>query len=147
MPDTATAIGPVVRMCDDPDCGRACPSSARDRARITDRTLGISHVIPPELADRFMGDMDKAVCRILTQDLALNYAPDSHGVKRMIPDGCEFTIHKDVAIIPGGQDYYAAIYSGAATSIDGILDGAPLYDPDVAAERLTRMFPAGTADG
>lgn len=150
MPETATVIGPVVRMCEDPGChgAMACPSDARDRARITDRTVGVCEVagFRTTAMERHLGVLDGLMRFKLARQLARNYAPDSHGIRRMIPDGCEFTVHKGNQGIPpemlaGHEDgeWYVAVYSGPATCIDGILEDAPQYDEEAAAERERRM--------
>ena len=135
IPDIATVIGPVVRMCANPDCHglNACPSLARDLARVTDRSIGLSD------AGRVLELSDEALCQMFAQSLALHYASDSRGFRHLIPDGCEFTVHK-------GAELATAVYSGPETRIDDILAGAPEHATGfdyVVMPRLRRMREAG----
>lgn len=130
---TATeVIGPVVRMCGNPRCGgwNAC-----DRIRL-DAPLGVMKEIDP-----VAGLDDDRVCVLLREDLALDYASDSAGVHRMVPDGCEFTVHKGAA--PDGKLHYTAAYSGPARDPDEVLAGMPEWDWDMVHERFERMRAGG----
>ena len=142
MPDTITAAGPVVRMCGDPACHGAedCPSALRDRQRVTDRTIGMSDSVPS-------GMPDDAMLAVLTRELALGRARDSRSTFRLIPDGCELTVHRS-ASLAGAP--WTAIYSGPATCIDDILGDAPEWPGDdfgpvqgVVTARLAAMREAG----
>ena len=134
---TATeAIGPVVRMFGNPQCGGL---NACDRIR-RDAFMGLTEVLDPA-----MGVPDDAVCALLCQALAFNYAADSAGVQRMIPDGCEFTVHKNARADWDGRLRYTAVYSGTAPDKDAAL-GGPEWGGDAAAERVKRMRAAGVFD-
>ena len=144
MPDTAIALGPVVRMCEDTECQgwNACPAARRDQERVIDRTLGLT-----DFREAAGSISDEGMCVWLAREIARNYSTDSHGVKRMIPDGCEFRVHKfsGAALArwypqaPTGGVAYVAIYSGAATCIDDILGDAPEYDEGRAIGRVLLM--------
>ncbi len=137
MPDTATAIGPVVRMCDDPDCHGwdACPGA--------NMLMGLADNFPPEISD------DRAVA-LFAQNLALSAPKDSAGVARVVPDGAEFLLHKSAYAAAGtiGQYRWTAVYSGAGGTIDEVLAGAPEYEAstDLVHDRLRRMREAGVFD-
>lgn len=128
-------IGPVVKMCDEPDCGgiNGCERIRRDVG------LGLSdHISPPAGVSA-----DDLAVAVFQQELTLNYATDSNGVKRMIPDGCEFTVHKSPDVYHVLGPLYAAVYSGTAITRDEVLADAPEWNMDEAMTRRRRMQEAG----
>jgi hypothetical protein len=154
--DTATIIGPVVRMCTDPDCHglNACPSCETDKSRITDRGLAMAETFDVNrlAAEVPAGLLDELLCWEIRRTLAWACVPDSQGVKRMIPDGCEFAVHKGHAGIPpekvaqhGDWEWYVAVYSGPEAGIDAILGDSPEwdgYEPDAEASAVCRRLKA-----
>ena len=122
-------IGPVVRMCGNPQCGGWWDSCDRIRR---DAPMGTTTEI--DLAKALADDI---VCRIIRDDLSLDYASDSAGIRRAVPDGCEFTVHKSTAL--EGKLRYTAIYSGPAHDADEVLAGSPEWDWDAVHERFKRM--------
>lgn len=135
---TATEVtGPVVRMCGirPPHHYSECPQV---RMQVG---LGISVKIHPEAEIS-----DEEACTLLAQELAAGFGKDTSGTMHMIPDGCEFTVHKNIE--PGGGLFYIGIYSGDAVDRDSVLASAPLYQPAVAMERVKRMIAdQGRAEG
>ena len=133
---TATAIGPVVRMCDDPDCHGwdACPGA--------NMLMGLADTFRPRSATT-----GPWPC---SQNLALSVSKDSAGVARVVPDGAEFLLHKSAYAAAGtiGEYRWTAVYSGAGGTIDEVLAGAPGYEAstDLVHDRLRRMREAGVFD-
>ena len=127
-------IGPVVRMCDDPGCG------GMFKCERANPLMGLSENVP------LHSDLsDEDVCALLRQEISLNPASDDAGVQRMVPDGCEFVVHK---VDTDGLGYgmtYAAVYSGPARNRDEALAGSPEWDHGAAVERLKRMRTGGVA--
>lgn len=128
MTAATEVIGPVVRLCDNPQCGGwdAC-----DRIRL-DAPMGVIREI-----DAAKAPADGTVCRIIRDDLSLDYASDSAGVHRTVPDGCEFTVHKGPG--PDGKLCYTAVYSGPARDADEVLAGSPEWEWGAVHERFKRM--------
>ena len=121
---TATALLPVVRMCDNPDCGGwgAC-----DRIRSERRTMGITEWLGPDVAMQ----SEDYILRVITQELSLSAASDSAGALHVIPPGTQFTIHTGHGGIPAdkqqaGKEAYVVVYSGPDMDLDEILAGSPL---------------------
>jgi hypothetical protein len=135
MPDTATAIGPVVRMCEGQESHTwdACPGA--------NPLMGLADSLPADMPD------DVAVC-LFRQNLSLGAPKDTAGVSRITPDGAEFLLHKDLADPMSGQRRWTAIYSGPEMTIDEALAGSPEYEAnyDLVTERLRRMRSAGLLD-
>lgn len=131
MTDTQTLAGPVVTMCQNPDCKGwdMCP----DMRRKDKRSMGI--------ADHYDPGLDEAIIlRMFRQELALIGASDSTGVMHMVPDGCEFTVHKGWGAIPTEKrteatECYTAVYSGPDMDLDDILAESPEWDHDAAMAR------------
>jgi hypothetical protein len=134
----AGVLGPVVRMCDNPRCEGV---NRCDRVR-PGALFGLADAFDP-----VTGIPDDAICAHLRQELSLSPASDSAGVQRMVPDGCEFTVHKTPPWLDaGGRLRYDAIYSGPASDRDEALAGVPEWDHEVAVKRLKRMHAAGMFD-
>lgn len=129
MTDQEQFLGPDVRVCDRPDCHvpNGCKSAMG-------AFMGLAH----EFTSADARD-PAVVVALFRQELARGYASDASGGKRMIPDGCEFTVHR--SSIPGehGGRLFMAVYSGPARDIGSALAGAPEYDEAQAAARLRRM--------
>ena len=101
--------------------------------------MGMSIGITPEA-----GLDDDALCAFFGRELSLTYALDGGGVQRMIPDGCEFTLHRAPAWVEfegkaRGLVAWGAYYSGPARDRDAALAGSPEWDWDVVHERYKRM--------
>ena len=134
---TATALLPVVRMCDNPDCGGwgAC-----DRIR-ENPIMGLAEFADPATAS------DADVLAILRQDIALAVPRCHSGGHQMVPAGCEFTVHKgriaiaDTDLLPEhqGKERYAAVYSGPDVTLDEILASAPESTTELMQERLRAL--------
>ena len=137
-------IGPVVRMCDDPDCGGL---NACDRIAPSQPIMAITVWVEP---GRFP---DEALLELLVHDLILACCSDSSGAMHMIPDRTEFTVHKgDRGIeeqrrVPG-RDAATAVYSGPARHKDDIVADAPLasFEDSSFAYRLQQARNAGRFD-
>lgn len=138
---TATeVIGPVVRMCDNPQCGSESSPSGCGQM-YPDSLMGLSIPLSPSRDDA-------SVCARLSLELSLTYATDSSGVRRAIPDGCGFTAHKAPAWVEfeskaSGNVAWSACYSGPARDLDEALAGSPEWDWDAVHERYKRMQAAG----
>ena len=128
-PVTGGLIGPVLRMCSNSDCGGL---NTCDAIRL-DAPIGVTKEIDPA---KWPGDED--VLTAFRDDIALDCASDSAGVRRMIPDGCEFIVHKGRGT--DGTVRYTAIYSGPDPDP---LAGTPEWDWDVVHDRFKRMRGAG----
>jgi hypothetical protein len=136
---TATeVIGPAVRMCGNPQCGSE------------EGETGCSQACPPWLMGMSMGinpetdPGDDVLCAFFGRELSLTYATDSGGVRRVIPDGCEFTLHKmpphvEFESKAAGHVAWSAWYSGPASDLDEALAGSPEWDWDAVHERYKRM--------
>lgn len=91
---------------------------------------------------RFIDPGGEAMCARFRLEIASAGARTSDGVLRMIPDGCEFTIHREL-LEDGVQVRYLAVYAGPARDRDEALAGMPPHDPAAAAEKVSRMRMAG----
>ena len=140
---TATEIiGPVVRMCGNPLCGSEDSETGCSQA-CPPWLMGMSMAINPDLDDG-------ALCPFFSRELSLTYATDGGGMRRVIPDGCEFTLHKmpPQAEFEGrelGRVAWSAWYSGPARDLDEALAGSPEWDWDAVHERYKRMRAGGVA--
>ena len=140
MTGTLTMPGPVVKMCQNPDCGGV----GCDQIRRTRRTMAIREHIRPDL-----GPAD--VLAFFRQEIAISGPKDSQGIAHMVPGGCEFTVHKGWGDIPAaeredGRECYIAWYSGPDLDLDGILAGSPEWSHDLMLARLQAMNAAATAN-
>lgn len=136
MPETAAAIGPVVRMCGNPDChgGERCPDA--------NMLMGLADSFPPDVSD-------DAAMALFAQNIALSAPKDSAGVARVVPDGAQFLLHKSAFTdVATGKYGWVAVYSGPGATIDDALAGAPEYEEnyDLVHGRLRRMREAGVLD-
>ena len=133
---TATALLPVVRMCDNPDCGGwgAC-----DRIRNERRTMGMMEWVTPD--ESYAGDEDQ-ILRVLRQELTVQQASDSKGVLHMVPPA-EFTVHKGTSGLSASAmqagEAYAVTYSGPDRDLDDILADSPKWSMDLVQERLRAL--------
>lgn len=141
---TATEVtGPVVRMCGNPQCGSGDRLGGCRRIA-PDCLMGMSMGISPE------GRRDEdGLCAFFSRELSLTYATDSAKVRRVIPDGCEFTLHKapawfDFETKALGHVAYSAVYSGPARDRDEALAGSPEWDWDTVHARYKRMQAGGS---
>jgi hypothetical protein len=127
--------GPAVTVCGNPDC--SLPFGC-DRVR-PGVPLGLAWLFDRELQP----PPDDVLAAVFRRQLALGFASDSSGTRRVIPDGCEFTVHR--SSIPGehGERQYMAVYSGPARDVDEALAGAAEYDQAEAEARVARMWEAG----
>ena len=139
-------LGPVVRMCDNPQCGSEDgPFGGCGRIN-PDAPMALSIPLSPDRDD------DSVRAR-LSLELSLQYASDSGGMRRVIPDGCEFTAHKTPSqwmtaeVTENGLTAYTAVYSGPARDPDEALAGSPEYDWDTVHERYKQMQAARKSVG
>lgn len=142
---TATEVtGPVVRMCGNPQCGSEDSATGCSQAS-PGWLMGMSMAINPEA-----GLDDDALRAFFSRELSLTYATDSSGVRRQIPDGCEFTLHKTPPWVEFetkalGHVAWGAYYSGPARDRDEALAGSPEWDWDTVHERYKQMQAAAVA--
>jgi hypothetical protein len=125
---------PVVRMCDNPECGgwNAC-----DRIRVTRRTMASLNLVPAG-ADEWL------VRRITLQSLAADCVSDTEGIRHAVPGNCEFTVHMGHGglpadqhyRVPGGFEACTAVYSGPDADLDDVLAGSPEWSPELMNQRL-----------
>ena len=138
MPDTATAIGPVVRMCDDPDCHGLGRMPRREHA---DGPRG-------QLPARDQRRQGRGPVRAEPCPVLLRRTPPAW--RAWSRTGAEFLLHKSAYAAAGtiGQYRWTAVYSGAGGTIDEVLAGAPEYEAstDLVHDRLRRMREAGVFD-
>lgn len=134
---TATeVIGPMVRMCDNPRCGSEGGPVGCSQAG-PGSLMGMSVQLDPSRDD-------ESVCARLSMELSLQYATDSHMVRRMIPDGCEFTAHRappqvDFETKARGYVAWMAFCARMEQDRDEVLAGSPEWDWDAVHERYKRM--------
>ena len=133
----AETLGPVVRVCDNPQCGSEDSESGCSRVG-PDVLMGMSMGVTPAPRE------NDILCAFFSRELSITYATDSHGVRRVIPDGCEFTLHKAPARVEfEGKDRgyvaWGAYYSGPAHDLDEALTGSLEWDWDTVHERYKRM--------
>jgi len=132
-------IGPVVRMCDNPDCGGL---NACDRIR-PETFIGFTAWLEPGLMT------EDTLLAYFTQELLFTCASNSRKVEHLIPDGMEFTVHKGAAGLPGvsrkdGLEAFTVLYSGDAATLDEALEGSPEHqDRDAPIARLVQLRDAG----
>lgn len=136
MAAATEVTGPVVRMCGNSRCGSEESETGCSQARLP-WLMGMSMGIGPETDD-------DALRAFFGRELSLMYATDSGGVRRVIPDGCEFTLHKmppqaEFETKALGHVAWSAWYSGAARDLDEALAGSPEWDWDAVHERYKRM--------
>lgn len=143
---TATVVGPVLRMCDNPQCSG---SSACDRIPDRPTLYYILKMIhhPEKTAAAVAEDARWLISRFLARCRAESMAYLFDGCDpagpHFIPDGAEFTVHK------GSQgpariqwpDYaldYTAVYSGELP-LDDLLAAAPPWDAEKGIAREDLM--------
>ena len=74
------------------------------------------------------------ILSLMQNELAMSYATDSKGIRRVIPAGTEFTVHKgtsgmEVRDSHLGRQVYVAVYSGPDADLDDILADSPEWTP------------------
>jgi hypothetical protein len=132
-----SGIGPALRMCANPQCGGYGNCDQIDKSR---PAMGITEDIGPDMP----AAEDRVIAR-LAMELAWSCASDASGVLHVIPDGAEFTVHRNPDA-PDGRRSYCAIYSGAVPK-DELLAGSPAPEDYPLAYRVKLMGTTRTEDG
>jgi hypothetical protein len=137
--EAATAVtGPFMMMCGNPDCGGegACD-------RIPERPTFAYKAIWDLSAGLTEKQGDEWALAMLADRFAEAGTDADTGVKRFIPDGALFTVHKGDRGLPEderkpGWMTYTAVYSGAPSRAELMAD-APAYEPEKAKARVNAM--------
>lgn len=144
---TATAVvGPVLRMCDNPECGGegACD-------RIPDRpTLYFTATMRrkpgmtnADIAEDARWVISRTLAHCPAESVASPFADYDLASARFIPDGAEFTVHNgnqgpSRTRWPDRVVDYTAVYSGELP-LDDLLAAAPPWDAEKAKAREDLM--------